>query len=67
MIAKLIIIMMSAGTFAIVNTIECPRIECLEKPREDLLCYKNGGVHPLDKVTFYPCPSGMICDIDYTQ
>jgi hypothetical protein len=38
----------------------------MEKPREDLLCYKNEGMHPLSKVTFYPCQTGMICDIDYT-
>ena len=65
MIAKLII--MSAGTFAMVNTIECPRIECLEKPREDLLCFKHSGTHPVDKVTFWPCPRDYMCDIDYTQ
>jgi hypothetical protein len=46
--------------------IDCPKLECLEKPRDDLLCYKHGGVMPVNKVTFYPCPSGMICDIDYT-
>ena len=58
---------MAAWAVGVCMSIECPRIDCMEKPREDLLCYKNGGVHPLDKVTFYPCPSGMICDIDYTQ
>jgi hypothetical protein len=65
MISKLIIM----AVFAVGQSMatECPRIDCMEKPREDLLCYKNEGMHPLTKATFYPCPTGMICDIDYTQ
>lgn len=75
MIIKFIILKMKvavvlAGMLAITargQQGQCPSMECLEKPREDLLCFKHSGTHPVDKVTFWPCPRDYICDIDYTQ
>lgn len=63
---KLAAILITLYSLANADQGYCPSIECLEKPREDLLCFKHSATNPVDKITFYPCPSNHICDIDYT-
>lgn len=49
------------------NAYSCPTLECTDKPRDDKLCFNHEGGNPVSRISFYPCESGYICDLDYNK
>ena len=46
---------------------ECPTLDCADKSRDDGLCFNHSSTNPSTTLTFYPCPTDQLCDIDYTK